>query len=82
MHENHSHDNETDHPGVAKVKKMWERGEFETIDKMVKFWDAMENLGRIGDMAKRFIIWSGVIAGGYLAMSGWVTEFIRRAAKQ
>lgn len=73
---------EHEHPGVAKVKRMWEHGDFDTIDKMVKFWEAMENLGRLGDMIKRFLIWSGVIAGGYLAASGWITEFIKRAAKQ
>ena len=78
MHE----DDSKEHPGFVKVKQMYDRGDFETIEKMVKFWEAMENLGRVGDMARRFIIWSGIIAGGYLAMSGWLTEFIKRAARQ
>ena len=78
----HERNNIEDHPGVAKVKQMWDSGDFETLDKMVSFWEAMENLGKLGDIAKRFIIWSGIIAGGYLAASGWITEFIKKAAKQ
>jgi hypothetical protein len=71
-----------DHPGVTRVKQMWERGDFETLDKMVKFWEALENLGRLGDMIRRFIIWFGVIAGGYLAFSGWFTEWLKGLARQ
>ena len=71
-----------EHPGVEKVKKMWERGDFETIDKMVAFWESMENLGRLGDILKRFVIWSGIIAGGYLTANGYVIDFIRKAVKQ
>jgi hypothetical protein len=67
----------TDHPGVAKVKAMWDRGEFDKIDRMVKLWTALENIGALGDLLRRFILWSGVIAGGYLVFSGYVTEWIR-----
>jgi hypothetical protein len=73
---------EHEHPGVTKVKQMFERGDFETIDKMVKFWEAMENLGTVGGMLRRFILWSGVIAGGYLALNGYITEWIRSIARQ
>jgi hypothetical protein len=66
-----------EHPGVARIKAMYDRGDFETIDKMVKFWEALENLGVLGGMIRRFIIWSGVIAGGYLVASGYVVEWIR-----
>lgn len=66
-----------DHPGVAKVKQMYDRGDFETIDKMVAFWEALENLGLLGGMLRRFILWSGVIAAGYLTASGYLTEWIR-----
>lgn len=66
-----------DHPGVAKIKQMYDRGDFETIDKMVQFWEALENLGVLGGMLRRFILWSGVIATGYLAASGYLVEWIR-----
>jgi hypothetical protein len=75
-------DVEKEHPGVTKIKQMYDRGDFDTIDKMVKFWDAIENLGAIGDVLRRFVIWIGVIAGGYLALSGYVTEWIRSIARQ
>lgn len=71
-----------EHPGVARVKAMWDRGDFETIDKMVKFWEAMENLGALGDLLRRFILWSGIIAAGYLAFSGFITEWIRSITRQ
>lgn len=71
-----------EHPGVKKVKQMWDRGEFDKIDRMVKLWTAMENLGVLGDMLKRFILWSGIIAGGYLTASGYLTEWIRSVARQ
>lgn len=66
-----------EHPGVAKVKAMYEKGDFVTIDKMVAFWEAMENLGVLGGMLRRFILWCGVIAAGYLTASGYITEWIR-----
>ena len=71
-----------DHPGVAKVKQMWDRGDFEKIDKMVKYWEALENLGLLGGLLRNFIIWSGVIAGGYQADNGYVTEWIKGIARQ
>ena len=71
-----------EHPGVRKIKEMYDHGDFETIDKMVRFWEAMENLGRVGDILKRFIIWTGIIAGGYLAASGAITEWIKGISRQ
>jgi hypothetical protein len=66
-----------EHPGVTKVKQMWERGDFEKLDQMVKYWEALENIGMLGGVIRRFIIWFGVIAAGYLAFSGYITEWIR-----
>ena len=66
-----------EHPGVTKVKQMWERGDFEKLDEMVKYWEALENIGMLGGLIRRFIIWFGVIAAGYLAFSGHITEWIR-----
>jgi hypothetical protein len=71
-----------EHPGVTKVKQMWERGDFEKIDSMVKYWEAMENLGLLGDMLRRFVIWFGLIAGAYLAVNGYLTDWIRSIARQ
>ena len=69
--------NDEEHPGVAKVKKMWERGDFETIEKMVAFWEAVENLGKAGDLLRRFVIWCGIIASGYLVFSGYLVDWLR-----
>lgn len=66
-----------DHPGVAKIKQMYDRGDFETIDKMVKFWEALENLGAAGSMLRSFLIWCGVIAGSYIALSGMLVDWIK-----
>lgn len=71
-----------EHPGLVKIKQMWDRGDFETIDKMVRFWEALENLGLLGDLLRRFIVWSGIIAGGYLAFNGIITEWIKGLARQ
>jgi hypothetical protein len=68
---------EDEHPGLVKVKQMWERGEFDKLDKMVKLWTALENLGMLGGLIKRFLIWAGIIAGTWLTASGWLTEYIR-----
>ena len=66
-----------DHPGVARIKQMWDNGDFETIEKMVSFWEALENLGRIGDLIRRFILWCGVIAGTYFVISNYLYEWIK-----
>lgn len=71
-----------EHPGVAKVKDMWERGDFETIDRMVKFWEALEAFGRLGDLFRRFIIWCGVILGAYFVFTEWLVAYIKKAAGQ
>jgi len=69
-----------EHPGVKKVKQMWERGEFEKIDRMVKFWDALEGFGRLGDMLRRLVIWAGIILAAYFAVTEGIMAFIRRTA--
>lgn len=66
-----------EHPGVTKIKAMWDRGEFEKLDKMVRLWTALENIGALGDILRRFILWCGVIAAAYLTASGWLTDWIR-----
>lgn len=68
---------EDEHPGIVKIKHMWERGEFEKLDEMVRFYDAVKNLGVVGGMIKNVAIWFGVIAGSYLALTGHLTEWIR-----
>lgn len=74
-------DEPPEHPGVAKIKAMYDRGDFDTLERMVRFWDALEKLGLLGDMLRRFVIWTGIIAGGYLALSGHITEWIRNVAR-
>lgn len=71
-----------DHPGVKKVKQMWERGEFEKIDRMVKFWDALEGFGRLGDMLRRLVIWGGVILAAYFAVTEGISALIKKAVGQ
>jgi hypothetical protein len=73
---------EHEHPGVTKIKKMFDDGDFETIDKMVAFWEAMENLGAIGGIIRRFILWAGVMVAAYFAVSGAITEWIKGIARQ
>jgi hypothetical protein len=66
-----------EHPGVTRIKAMYDRGDFETLDRMVKFWEALEKLGLLGDLLRRFIIWTGIIAAGYLAVHGVITDWVR-----
>lgn len=73
---------DVEHPGVAKIKQMYDRGDFETLDKMVKFWEALESLGTLGDMVRRFILWCGVLAAGYLTFSGYFVDWIRSIVRQ
>lgn len=77
-----THEKPEDHPGVARIKQMWDRGDFETLDRMVRFWEALEKLGLLGDLLRRFIIWSGAIAAGYLAFNGFISEWIKSVMRQ
>jgi len=72
---------EPDHPGVARIKAMFERGDLDTLERMVRFWEALEKLGILGDMLRRFIIWTGIIAAGYLAVHGAISDWVRDIAK-
>lgn len=69
---------EEEHPSLIKIRQMYEHGDFETIDKMVRFWEALENLGKLGDMLRRFIIWCGVIAGAYLIGYQYVADWFKK----
>ena len=73
---------DVEHPGVTKVKQMWERGDFATIDKMVRLFEAFESLGTLGSLLQRFVMWSGVVATGYLMWTGYLTDWIRSVARQ
>jgi hypothetical protein len=68
---------EDEHPGIKQIKSMYDSGRLQEIDEMVKLWMAMKNLGMLGGLLKRFLIWSGIIAVSALAASGWLTEYIK-----
>jgi hypothetical protein len=71
-----------DHPGVKKIKEMYDHGDFETIERMVKFWEAMESLGKLGEIIKRFIMWTAVIATAYFAASGAIEAWVKGISRQ
>lgn len=68
-----------EHPGVTRIKAMYERGDFDTLDRMVKFWEALEKLGVLGDLLRRFIIWTGIIAAAPLRQRGGSRAVRRRS---
>ncbi len=70
-----------EHPGVTRIKLMYDRGEFEKLDRMMQFWDALEKLGMLGDLLRRFIIWTGIIAAGYLAAHGVIVDWLKAVSK-
>ena len=75
-------EDEKDHPAWTRLKAMHDRGDFDKIDRMVKFWDALETLGRVGDLARRIILWLGVMFAAWFAFSEYLVNYIRRAAGQ
>lgn len=72
---------EAEHPGVSRIKHMYEAGEFDKLERMLLFWDALEKLGMLGDLLRRFIIWTAIIAGAYLAVHGAISDWVRDIAK-
>lgn len=68
---------EKEHPGLAKVKAMWDKGDFDRIDKMVKYWEAIENLGMLGDLFRKIILWLGAVIGAYIVASGYLADWVR-----
>jgi hypothetical protein len=72
-----SDEEDREHPGLARVKAMWEKGDFEKLDKMVRYWEAIENLGMLGDLLRRVILWLGVVAGAYIVASGYLADWVR-----
>lgn len=74
-------DAEQDHPGVARIKAMFERGDLDTLERMARFWEALEKLGMLGDLLRRFIIWTAIIAGAYLAVHGAISDWVRDVVK-
>lgn len=71
---------QADHPAWAKLKAMHDRGEFETIERMVTFWESLEAFGRLGDLVRRAIIWLGLIFATWFTFSEYIIKFIRKSA--
>ncbi len=72
-------DTEADHPAWAKLKAMHDRGEFDTIERIVRFWESLEAFGRLGDLIRRAVIWLGVIFAAWFAFSEYAVKFIRKS---
>ena len=73
---------EEDHPAWKRLKAMHDRGDFDKLDRLVKFWDALETMGRVGDLIRRAIIWCGVIFAAWFAFSEYLVKYIRSAVGQ
>lgn len=66
-----------DDDGVAWVQRLMDSGDYKTIEKMVKLWKALEQLGMLGDLLRRAAVWFLAIAGFYIAFSGYFADWIR-----
>lgn len=66
-----------DHPAWLELKKMHDRGDFATIERIVKFWKGLEAVGAIGGLLKVLIIWIGVMAGGFYALHTAFGDYIK-----
>lgn len=73
---------EPDHPAWVRLKKMYERGDFEKLDSAVAFVDLVSNIGRAGTLLKGAVIWLGLIIGAYLAFTEFILKAIKKAAGQ
>ena len=56
---------------------MWDKGDFDKIEKMVKYWEAIENLGMLGDLFRKVILWLGAVIGAYIVLSGYLADWVR-----
>ena len=68
---------DSDHPAVARVKQMWEQGEFDKLDEMLSLWDSYKALGRAGDFLRRVVIWLGVIVGAWFVTGEYLVKLLR-----
>jgi hypothetical protein len=68
---------EQDHPAWLELKRMHDRGDFETLERMVRFWKGLEALGMVGGLLKMLVIWVGIVAGGVWAMHTAFGDYIR-----
>ena len=80
--ERYSDFSEPDHPAWVRLKKMYERGDFEKLDSAVAFVDLVANLGKAGKLLKAGVIWLTVILGAYLVFVEFVYKTIRKATDQ
>lgn len=71
-----------DHPAWIKLTELHARGDIETLERMVKFWEALEAFGRLGDLLRRLVIWLGVLFGAYFAFTEYVAGYIKRTVGQ
>ena len=73
---------EQDHPAWIRLKKMYERGDFDKLDSAVAFVDLLSNLGKAGKLLKGGVVWLSIIIGAYLVFTEWILKSVKKAAGQ
>ena len=65
-----------DHPAWQKLRRMYEDGDIETLDRMIQREEALAALGRMGGLIQRVILWLGSIAALFFAVRAFIDNYI------
>lgn len=71
-----SQDLNTNHPAWQKIKQMYERGDFETLERMIDREEAWAAMGRMGKMFQTILLWFGSMIAIFFAVKSFIDSYI------
>ena len=63
---------------VAFVKQMIDRGDFQELHEMIKYWKALKSFGVFAGMVRRVIIGAAIILASLAAINESVREGVKK----
>lgn len=76
---------EPDHPAIVRIKEMLARGDLDKLDRMIKWQDSLEALGKLGMLMQWIVVklavgvaWAAGLLASYGVLTGelqkWLTQ--------
>lgn len=67
---------EMEHPAWLKIKRMYEAGDFDTLDRMIQREEAFMAMGRMGKLFQAILLWFGSMVAIFFVVKTWVDNYI------
>ncbi len=67
----------TDHPAWKRIKAMYDRGDIDRLDRMLRRDEAYEAMGKIGKLVQTTVLWFISMAVALYGVKSWIDQYIQ-----